>query len=88
MKVVVLGGPQDGREWDIPNGSRTFQFPRAITPIGLRELTNPFLDERMTPDEVYVVRRVRHAETGRDRLMLVAPRMNDWLTKNFTDKGK
>jgi hypothetical protein len=81
MKVIILGGPKDGDEMDIPSGvkHRYVELPdSAVTTVA-----SPCSPERAA----YNVRRKVHV-SGKSYLVLVEPRLDKWLMKNFTQAGK
>jgi hypothetical protein len=81
MKVVIMGGPKDGEELDLPPGTQTWRFPTVVWPI----VQSISLDTPM-PVKVaeYAVRTKKHVD-GRKYRVLVEPTLDAWVTKNFRE---
>lgn len=87
MKAEFVGGPQDGREIELPPGSREWVRPLPAKPLTLRDMTTPFVDEALPLIvEKWPVRKIK-APSGRTFVAVVDPRLNTWLDKNFGEKG-
>jgi hypothetical protein len=89
MKAEFMGGPQDGREVELPPGAKEWLRPiPAGKPLTLRDMTTPFVDESVPYKmEKWPVRKLK-APSGRTFLAVVDPSLNAWLDKNFNEKGK
>lgn len=89
MRVTILGGKEDGRSIEIPDGVTTYPFKTYPNkPLTLREMTSPYVDQAVpVKTVVYNVRNV-HSAVGRRYRALVEPTLDAWLIKNFTEKGK
>lgn len=88
MKVVFMGGPDDGKEMDVPSDTREWSKPVITKARTLRELTSPFIDDKLPYKvEKWPLRKLV-TPSGRTIIAIVHPTLNVWLDKNFGEKGK
>jgi hypothetical protein len=76
MKAEFMGGAQDGREIELPPGTREWTRPIPAKPLTFREITTPFLDEAVPINvEKWPIRKLK-APSGRTFLAIVDPTLN------------
>lgn len=78
MKVIVLGGPEDGVERDIQDGVTEIFVPKPVT---FKSLLSVGLDDVPVRTEKWSVCTIS-ARDGRRRV-LASPGMFAWMQKNF-----
>lgn len=91
MKVVVFGGPEDGKTIKVPDNAVAWTFHRFTSPQKSWMPTSPFVptEENSTPETWKILLKRVHDSTEEYKV-IVAPKLESWLLDNFpaTDEGK